>query len=284
MAKGEDWSRREVELTVDTYLAMLLDEVEERPFVKVARNRGLQDRLDGRTIGAIDFKHGNISAALMELGFPPLRGYKPYKNFQRILLPILEERLARATELHEAISRATAAEARRGGVRSILDIVIDPPEIDRSHKRYVREKPRSRRGRFVNWLERESRNRSLGEQGELLVLEYEDARLRAAGQRTLANRVEQISKTEGDGVGYDIRSFDEDGQDRYIEVKTTRYSKYSPFFASAVEVEASGELSGQYHLYRVFSFSTTPGLFDLPGDLALTCELSATTFRAEVRA
>lgn len=283
MARGEDWTRKEVELTVDAYLAMLLDEVKERPFVKLARNRTLQDRLDGRTIGAIDFKHGNISAALLELGFPPLKGYKPYKNFQQILLPVLEERLARATELREAISRATVAEATRGSVRSILDIAIDPPEVERSPERYVREKQEPRRGRFVNWLERESRNRSLGEQGELLVLEYEDARLRAAGQKTLANRVEHVSKTEGDGVGYDIRSFDEDGRDRYIEVKTTRYSKYSPFFASAGEVDASSVLSEQYHLYRVFSFSSSPGLFDLPGDLSQSCTLRAATFRVELR-
>lgn len=283
MARNEDWTRHEVELTVETYLTMLLEEIEGRQFVKLALNRELQSRLDGRSIGSIDFKHGNISAAIIELGLPPVRGYKPYKNYQNIVLPVLEEQLAVATRLREAIATAVNALATRGRVKSILDIAIDPPELDGTRDKYARERSVPRRGQFVNWLEREAANHSLGAQGELLVLEFEDARLRAGGRKVLAERIEHISKTEGDGVGYDIKSFDMDGRERYIEVKTTRYSKYSPFYASAGEVNASEELSAHYHLYRVFSFSTSPGLFDLPGDLSRTCELQAATFRAALR-
>jgi len=52
------------------------------------------------------------------------------------------------------------------------------------------------------------------------------------GNDKLAERIEHIALTEGDGIGYDIRSFERDGSDRFIEVKTTAYGKQTPFFVS----------------------------------------------------
>lgn len=41
--------------------------------------------LNGRSPGAIEFKHANISAILIEIGFPYLDGYKPRGNYQELL-------------------------------------------------------------------------------------------------------------------------------------------------------------------------------------------------------
>ena len=44
----------------------------------------------------------------------------------------------------------------------------------------------------------------------------------AAGRTDLAERIRWASHVDGDGGGYDILSFDTDGSDRLIEVKTTK--------------------------------------------------------------
>lgn len=283
MAQGEAWSRHEVELTIDAYLAMLRAELEGRPYVKTQINRELQRHLDGRTTGAIDFKHGNISAAVLEMGVPYLTGYKPYSNFQGLIRTVLEERLESARDLRQTLLWSSEEPAIRGPVKSLTDILTDPPELAPSKQRTskVVVSP-GRTAQRVNWLEKDARNRELGMLGELLALEFEDARLRAAGQHKLANQIVHVSESEGDGAGYDILSFEPSGQERFIEVKTTRWPKYSPFYASANEVEFSTEQKDRYHLYRIFSFTKKPGLFQLPGALSESCRLEPVTYRASI--
>src|SRR5206468_476841 len=133
-----------------------------------------------------------------------------------------------------------------------------------------------------NYLEAEARNRSLGRAGEELVLRFEHERLWRAGERSLADRIEHVARTQGDGLGYDIRSFEAGGRDRLIEVKTTRFGALTPFFASRNEVEVSDRRNKDYQLYRVFKFSEQPKLFLLPGSLKRTCELDPLSFAARI--
>lgn len=67
---AEHWSAQEVAATVADYFTMLEHELRGEPFNKREHNRRLQSLLNGRTAGAIEFKHANISAILLELGFP----------------------------------------------------------------------------------------------------------------------------------------------------------------------------------------------------------------------
>lgn len=71
---GEDWRRDEVERIVADYLEMLLRELAGQPYNKTAHRRSLQQRLPGRSEGSIEFKHANISAAMLEFGYPYIRG------------------------------------------------------------------------------------------------------------------------------------------------------------------------------------------------------------------
>ena len=57
---------------------------------------------------------------------------------------------------------------------------------------------------------KESKNRKLGLVGEELVLKYEKETLISLGKEDLAERIIHTSKVEGDGAGYDIKSFNED--------------------------------------------------------------------------
>jgi hypothetical protein len=76
-----DWSREEVEATVADYFAMLVAELAGVPYNKAAHRRSLLKVLMHRTEQSVEFKHANISAVLIELGFPYISGYKPRSNY-----------------------------------------------------------------------------------------------------------------------------------------------------------------------------------------------------------
>ena len=101
----------------------------------------------------------------------------------------------------------------------------------------------------------DARNHILGAAGEKLVLEYERRSLIDAGRSDLADRVVHVSQEEGDGAGYDIRSFTSDEEVKYIEVKTTSGSGQTDFFMSANELKFSQVHSENYYLYRVYGCS-----------------------------
>jgi hypothetical protein len=132
----------------------------------------------------------------------------------------------------------------------------------------------------TNYIEREARNRSLGAAGEELVLAFEKARLMRAGCGALAAKIEHTSVVKGDYEGYDILSFDENGAERLVEVKTTKYGQSTPFFVTRNELATSQKHSSAYHVYRLYAFSREPSLYVLPGSIEATCHLWATTFPA----
>jgi hypothetical protein len=99
-----DWSRIEVEAAVADYLDMLALELRGEPFNKANHNRDLLRVLDGRTRGSIERKHQNISAILIELGYPYIDGYKPLRNYQELLREVVEERLLSAPALDDEIA------------------------------------------------------------------------------------------------------------------------------------------------------------------------------------
>jgi hypothetical protein len=104
---------------------------------------------------------------------------------------------------------------------------------------------------------------------------------RAIGyQLSLAERIEHVSRTQGDGLGYDILSFEPDGRERLIEVKTTSFGAMTPFYASRREVATSEERREHFLLYRVFKFRDLPRFFFLAGSLRESCVLDPTQYRA----
>lgn len=96
----------------------------------------------------------------------------------------------------------------------------------------------------------------------------------------LAERVEHVSQTEGDGLGYDVKSFDVNGRERFIEVKTTAFGKETPFFVTQNELHFSRDASEQFMLCRLFEFRQTPRLFALRGALDQHCTLDPVSYRA----
>ena len=277
--RGTDWQPQEVALIVADYLAMLTSELSGQSYNKTARRRRLLERLPGRSNGSVEFKHANISAVMLELGFPYLRGYKPRANFQRSVL--VDEVTAQVSN-HAMLDEVALASVQMPAAKAeVLDFSRFKAAVPaRAHEakqpapNYVRA-PIQR-----DYLEREARNRSLGLAGEQVALQFVRWRLRQLGAAQLADQVLHVSQSEGDGLGYDIRSFEADGSARFIEVKTTSFGERTPFFVSANEVRFSREQAPQFHLYRLFDFRAAPRLFQLDGSISEHCQLDATTFRA----
>ena len=261
---------------------MFACQVRREPFNKAAHNRALRHHLDDRSRSAVERKHQNVSAVLIELGVPYIDGYKPLGNVQRLLREVVQEHLP---EFEALVARDVEEPQRPVPIGDLLDILVDPPESTAREIRQLRPEyvVPGRTAGTVDYLRREARNRSLGGAGEALVMDYERLRLERAGKDHLARNIEQVSKTMGDRAGYDIRSYHADGRDRFIEVKTTRYGRYTPFYISDGEVRFSKAHADSYHLYRVFGFRKSPQLFTLPGEVGQHVRLQATTYRAQFR-
>src|SRR3954465_1425816 len=90
MAAGEDWLPQEVRATVLDYMAMLKFEMAGQAYNKTAHRRALLSQLDGRSEGAIELKHQNISAVLRDMGYFWIPGYKPRSNYQTMLAAEVE--------------------------------------------------------------------------------------------------------------------------------------------------------------------------------------------------
>lgn len=276
---GIDWSRQEVEAIVDDYLSMLASELAGTPYNKAAHRRALLPLLNERSEQSIEFKHANISAALLNAGFPYIAGYKPRSNYQALLTEVLAERMSSASRLQEVAAADADQPMVVPEVDDILAVLTAPPKVGSDPHR-VAEPSRPSIRLATNYIEREARNRSLGSAGELFVLNYERARLVHRGKDSLAARIEHTSSVRGDYEGYDILSFDETGAERLIEVKTTKYGAETPFFVSRNEVSTSERRSSLYHVYRLYGFRRSPKLYTLPGAISQSCQLSAASFLA----
>ena len=132
----------------------------------------------------------------------------------------------------------------------------------------------------VDWAAHDARNRSLGEQGEQLVLLYEKEKLKSLGRSDLAELVRHTAITDN-AAGYDIQSFDEKGGEIYIEVKTTNGALNTPFYISINEVKTSVRYPKKYWLYRVYDLTIDSALFYRKnGEVEDGFELEASTYKA----
>jgi len=118
----------------------------------------------------------------------------------------------------------------------------------------VVDTPTFRSRKVADYSMRDEKNRKLGLQGEELVLMEEKRRLLELGLRELSEAVSHTSVIEGDGAGYDIKSFNDDGSPRFIEVKTTRGGADTDFFMSINEIRFADQHPESYCLYRLYNF------------------------------
>ena len=142
------------------------------------------------------------------------------------------------------------------------------------------------KGAQINFAKNNVENKLIGDLGELWVLEYEALKLKKFNQNKRIHEIEHTSKNIGDGTGFDIKSFDENGGTIFIEVKTTSGGLDAPFFITRNELEKSKQTSESYLLYRVYNFDwsrSTADLLIIKGDLENLCDFP-TNFKVQLDA
>ncbi len=140
------------------------------------------------------------------------------------------------------------------------------------------------KGRIVNYEQIEKENKRIGDLGEKWVIQRERNKLINAGLQNKIDKIKHISVEEGDGTGFDIKSYDEKGNEIFIEVKTTTGNFNQAFYISRNELERSKSDSAKYYLYRVYEFNekdNTASLKILQGNLENLCDFP-TQFKVKI--
>ena len=160
--------------------------------------------------------------------------------------------------------------------------LTNPPSF---HQRKTKKKRKFIPHKKYQYVDSEAKNKALGLAGELLILNYEKESLKSHGRKDLSRKVEHVSVTQGDGAGYDIKSFTPKGDVKYIEVKTTCGGIKRNFFITQNEVDFSVIYQSKYYLYRVYDYDMGKKkgkLFIIPGNVKKKLNLSATLYRVSL--
>lgn len=120
------------------------------------------------------------------------------------------------------------------------------------------------KGSHVDYIEKTKINKQIGDAGEEFVYQYEREEIKEY-KLSKKKQVRRVAKLDGDGLGYDILSYDKYGREKYIEVKTTSGKESESIFITANELKMSEDYPEQYYLYRVYDFNPA----ELTGKLSI---------------
>ena len=250
---------------------MLAADLAREPYKKSQHSAALMAQI-GRTHRSVEFKHQNISAVLDELGLPWIPGYMPKRNYQNAIFDAIDRFISQHPEVLVPIPAVQTEPT------PFSAIFVDSP-TPASARQPVPERLK-RLVRKFDPVERDQRNRSLGRAGEAFVFDVEMKRLVQADREDLARKVRWVAEEDGDGAGYDIRSFDPQGHERLIEVKTTNGAARTPFFISRNECELATERPLDWRIFRVHLFARQPRIFTISPPLEEALRLSPEIWRA----
>lgn len=309
MAKfGTHWSDEELDAIIVDYFLMLATELSGQHYVKSHHAKALMEAI-GRTHRSVEFKHMNISAVLGELGMPTIRGYRPKLNYQNAIFDAVDRYVTSHPEVLDwggaelgfmkAASRAPEETGLFGMSEAQATFVDDgSPALGRapeSQTIFVDEDPPvpgapraprppglERLVRKFDPVARDFRNRQLGHAGESMLVDFERRRLTALDRPDLARKVRWVSQEDGDGAGYDIHSYNARGEDRLLEVKTTRGARTTPFFLTRNEVSLAEERPDSFRLCRLYDVAQAPRLYRVKPPLAAALTLEPEAWRATV--
>ena len=101
-------------------------------------------------------------------------------------------------------------------------------------------------------------SKRVGGAGEEHVYKFEYKKLCDLGREDLAKKIEKQYEDHSFFPGYDIKSFDENGKEIYIEVKSTISKDKNFFEISENEVLAATSLQEDYYIYQVTEALSNP--------------------------
>ena len=216
---------------------------------------------------------------------PYVVGYKPRGNYQGLLATEVESFLDQRPGFLEQLAAAPTlnpSHLPQTDSPDLSQINVDPPEKiiapSRTGKPWL-----SCRGKRIDFAEKNAADHRLAKIGQEFVYLLERHRLKDVGREDLALKVQWVAQSIGDGLGFDILSFDEaDDSERMLEVKATGLGKFFPFYVTANEVRCSDDIPDQFHLFRVFNLGREQQIYILNGSLKILCQLEPVLFRAVI--
>lgn len=133
----------------------------------------------------------------------------------------------------------------------------------------------------IDFIKKSIDKKEIGDAGEALVRQYEIQRLKNIGYVDLANQVEIVE----DGKGYDVLSFDEKRNPKYIEVKTTSGKNLTPFDFTINEREFAEQNQESYYIYRLYNYDyeTNSADFFIVDELHDQVLMRPTTFKVFIK-
>lgn len=249
-------------ILVENYFVMLDAELQGELYSKadhrnrIAAEAGMQDE------NVIDRLQQDVSAVLAEAGMPFVDAFPPITAPSASIESAVHVFIEENPELVEALWLDPEEASSK------VPVELDDPKVRwKKTPPPTGFKPRKLEAwqpagvMDLDFRLREHRSTQLAAAGERFVLAFERARLRELGLKEKSAEVMWQSQTFGESFGYDIRSFNEDGSDRYICVKTTNFGPYFPYTLLAREMEKAKADASNFYLYRVFQFTRGANLF-----------------------
>lgn len=148
---------------------------------------------------------------------------------------------------------------------SLLDTyLVGSDIIEKLSNKGINEKVNSQKGSYGNLTNKDldfyahlrSYQSKIGEKGEKFAIEKEKKKLKDTG---FCSKIIHVSKQDNN-AGYDILSFEHDGTELYIEVKTTG-KNYDNFYITQNERSIAENLKNngkRYVIYRVTDILSDP--------------------------
>lgn len=139
-----------------------------------------------------------------------------------------------------------------------LNIADNPTMV--SKNKSISNKVRAKED--INYSEQQAISQKIGDRGEELVLRNEIEKTKEWGlpNETLS-KVRRVS-LESDDYGFDILSFDQEGNERYLEVKTTKTNgKNFSFILTRNEFETAKYYGKMYSFVIVFDILSNPRIW-----------------------
>lgn len=269
LAERADWAEWQNDLLVAAYFDLHARQSAGEYVNKANLYRELSIPI-ARRPKSIERKMQNVSAVLEAIDYEWATGLAPLRKYQTSLT----EAVQRYLDDHPSVAYEQVLVPSPGihPIEVIAPALRPPKIIDPSLERIARK---------YNRAERDFQNRETGRLGEEFVFNLERQKLVDAGLPKLAEKVEWTARDKGDGVGYDIKSFNRAGDERLIEVKATTGDDRTPFFITRTEYDVAQTNSARWRLVRLFDLNKKPAFFRLKPPLLERLNLSVDTWRAD---
>ena len=134
---------------------------------------------------------------------------------------------------------------------------------EESIKLYVEKDNKKITVRQINWEQINKKKNEVGYWGELKVYHNQIKELKTNQLNKLASKVEHVSVTKGDGLGYDILSYDKKGDEIFIEVKSTVTNSEFGFYMCEPELKTLKDNQGKYFIAWLYNINMQNNSYDI---------------------